>query len=166
MVAIITVGFTTYFVASKINILYSHQITQESIKEPENEEIIENNNSHFIQELDRNKKSNVEDNNKLECKLNLATDHNTNNFTNINNTSKIDSIDIKENIDPILEKTKNIIENEISIGEQISTSTYNEKCILETKTENDLKVLSESQLLQSANVCINTFSIYTIFVSY
>lgn len=147
--------------ASKINILYSYQITQESIKEPENEEIIANNNSHFIQELDRNKKSNVEDNNKLECKLNLATDDNTN-FTNINNTSKVDSIVIKENIDPISERIKNIIEKEISIGEQISTSTYNEKCILETKTENDSKVLSENQSLQSANVCINIFSIYNI----
>ncbi|XP_043683710.1 metacaspase-2-like [Vespula pensylvanica] len=128
-----------------------YQITQESIKEPENEEI-KNNNSHFIQELNRDK-SNVEDNNKLECKLHLIKDHNTNNFTNINNTSKIDSVDIKENIDPIPEKTKNIIENEISKGEQISTSTYNEKCILETKTKNDLKVLSENQSLQSSNEC-------------
>ncbi|XP_035724758.1 uncharacterized protein MAL13P1.304-like isoform X2 [Vespa mandarinia] len=128
-----------------------HQIAQESIKKPENEEIIENNNSHFVQKLDRDKKSNVEDNNKLECKLNLAKDHNTNNLTNINNISKIDSIEIQENVDPISEKTKNIIEKKISIGEQISTSTYNENCILETKTKNDLSVLSENQSLQSAN---------------
>ncbi|XP_015188957.1 PREDICTED: probable cyclin-dependent serine/threonine-protein kinase DDB_G0292550 [Polistes dominula] len=144
---------TTKKAASEKN-LNIQQIIQENTKKPENEEVIKYNNNNFKQELlngELLQKSNAEDNNTLECKANIAKDHNTNNLININSTSIIDSVDIKENIDPSSENNKNIIEKEISMGEQISTSICNEKQILETKTNNDLKGLPGNQSLQSAN---------------
>ncbi|KAI4476600.1 hypothetical protein M0804_013494 [Polistes exclamans] len=72
-------------------------------------------------------KSNVEDNNTLEFKANVAKDYNTINLTNINNANIIDSVDIRENIDPSSENNINIINKEIAMGEQISTSICNEK---------------------------------------
>ncbi|KAI4500891.1 hypothetical protein M0802_004102 [Mischocyttarus mexicanus] len=133
------------------------QIMQGNIKKAKNEEEeIKCNNNHFKQELVNEEllqKNNVEeDNNTLECKPNLTKDKcNTNNLTNINNASIINSVEIKENIDPSSENNKNIIEKEIPISEQISTSICNEKHISKTKTSNDLKGLAENQSLQSTN---------------
>ncbi|KAI4481306.1 hypothetical protein M0804_009426 [Polistes exclamans] len=144
---------TTNKTASERN-LNIQQIIQENMKKPENEEVIKCNNNQFKQELLNGgllQKSNVGDNNTLECKANVAKDHNTINLTNINNASIIDSVDIQENIDPSSENNKNIINKEISMGEQISTSICNEKQILETKANNDLKGLPKNQSLQSAN---------------
>ncbi|KAK2583021.1 hypothetical protein KPH14_009064 [Odynerus spinipes] len=129
------------------------QITQQGIEKPKNEGTIQNNSSHFTQELlGKNEETNVENNNyTLECKKHIPEDNNTDHSMNINNTIKTDSVNIQENVGPTFKKSKNIAEMEIPTEEEISSSTSNKKGILETETVNDLKVSSDNQPSQSIN---------------